>query len=195
MQSAASTALGAGSRAQLMGVEGGAAKAYWSAFATLVPEGCGYSGRARRPPPDIVNAALSLGCSLLTAEAEGALAAAGLDPADGVLHEPYRERAALALDLMEEFRPLVVDSVVLDLLRRGSITPASAVPQDGGGVWLGDDARAALFRRFERRMTTVAGNARLRRRVSYRRALHLQAEHLAHLVGSGDVDYEPVRWR
>lgn len=195
LRSAAEGALTGASRAQLMGIEGAGGKEYWSAFARLLPSGSGFTTRARRPPPDAVNAALSLGYALLAAEAEGALAAAGLDPADGVLHEAHRARASLALDLIEEFRPLIVDTVVLDLFRRRSITAQMVAPQESGGVWLDERAREALLRRYERRMTTVAGNARVRQRVSYRRALHLQAEHLAHLVKTGLADYEPMRWR
>lgn len=86
-----------------MGVEGAAARAYWSAYKELLPPELGFTGRQYRPAPDLVNAALSLLCTLLTGEATGALAAVGLDPALGVLHKVHDSRPSLSLDLIEEF--------------------------------------------------------------------------------------------
>jgi CRISPR-associated protein Cas1 len=87
----------------------------------LVDPGLGFRDRHRRPPTDPVNAALSLGYSFLAVEADGAIAAAGLDPRVGLLHGDSRGQPALALDLMEEFRPLIVDTMVLEAFRRRSL--------------------------------------------------------------------------
>lgn len=183
---------------ELMGIEGYASKSYWEAFGRLLPEEIKFPGRRRRPPPDAVNSALSLGYSVLTTEAVGAIAAAGLDPACGVLHAPQQGRASLALDLVEEFRPLIVDSMVLDAFRRRILTHESVRPNpepEKGGVLLTDEGRKAFFARYERRMATVFGHAVLRSKMSYRYAVHAQAQAIARMVETGMPAYEPVRWR
>lgn len=188
-------AVSVGTVDQLMGLEGAAAKAYWIAFQCLLPEGLGFGGRVRRPPADVVNAALSLGYTLLVAECEGALAGVGLDPACGVMHSPKQDRASLALDLMEEFRPVIVDSTVLDCMRRGILGLQSATPGADGGIWLTTDGRRSLIKRYEQRMLTVHRDARLDKRVTWRHAIHAQAKHLAVLMHESGGVYEPVRWR
>ncbi len=99
----------AGSTAEVMGVEGAAARYYFQAWQALTPGEFGFSGRTRRPPHDAINAALGYGYAMLLAECESALVAAGLDPSIGLMHEDLDRRPSLALDLMEEFRPMVVD--------------------------------------------------------------------------------------
>jgi CRISPR-associated protein Cas1 len=113
----------AGSRQEVMGWEGAAARAYFAALGELVPAEVRFSGRTRRPPRDVVNAALSYGYALLASEATTALRAAGLDPAIGLLHADHERRPSLALDIMEEFRPLVVDQVVITAATRGWLGP------------------------------------------------------------------------
>ncbi|WP_421488753.1 CRISPR-associated endonuclease Cas1 [Micromonospora sp. WMMD734] len=95
----------AATRDEIMGVEGAAARAYFTALSLAVPEPLRFTSRSRRPPLDLVNAALSYGYTLLTGEAVAALTAAGLDPAIGLLHTDTDRRPSLALDLIEEFRP------------------------------------------------------------------------------------------
>src|SRR5207248_2932970 len=94
----------------------------FGALGLLVPEPLRFDGRSRRPPLDVVNAALSLGYTLLLGEAVAALAAAGLDPAIGLLHTDADRRPSLALDLVEEFRPLIVDQVVITACTGGRLT-------------------------------------------------------------------------
>jgi CRISPR-associated protein Cas1 len=108
----------------LRGIEGQAAALYFGVFGRLiVAPGFGFSGRRRRPPPDPINACLSFGYTLLGIEMEQQVAAAGLDPLLGFLHEPAYGRASLALDLIEELRPVIVDQVVLRLVNRRQLTP------------------------------------------------------------------------
>ena len=107
----------AGTTAELMGVEGAAARNYFGVLGALMPEELKFSGRSRRPALDVVNAALGYGYgygyAMLLGECVSALVAAGLDPAIGMLHEDADRRPSLGLDLMEEFRPMIVDQVVV----------------------------------------------------------------------------------
>lgn len=186
----------AGTTAELMGVEGIAARRYFEGMAALLPEGCGFRGRQRRPPPDLVNAALGYGYAILLSQAVSACAAAGLDPVAGFLHADHGGRVSLALDLMEEFRPLVVDTVVVELVRRGSLGPEHVRPDAAEkGVRFTEEGRRRLTAAIEDRMLTVTAHVPTGKRVSYRRALFLQANAIARCVRSGAVVYEPMSWR
>ena len=98
-----------------------------------------FDGRSRRPPRDLPNAALSYGYAILLSECVGALHAAGLESSLGIAHAPTDKRPSLALDLMEQFRPLLVDQTVMALLRTRKLRPEHGfVEAEAGGVWLGD---------------------------------------------------------
>jgi CRISPR-associated protein Cas1 len=144
----------------------------------------------------VVNAALSYGYAVLLGEAISALAAAGLDPAAGFLHADDGNRPSLALDLMEEFRPLIVDATVCELFRRGSLARRHGrVEADRGGVWLTEKGRRALVSGLEDRLLTIAYHVPSGTKTSYRRAIHLQAAQIASDIEAGDVRYRPVTWR
>ncbi|WP_159790759.1 CRISPR-associated endonuclease Cas1 [Sodalinema gerasimenkoae] len=140
------------SRDQLMGIEGICAKRYFQAMMTQVPASWGFRGRNRRPPRDPVNALLSWGYGVLLARVFSASVQAGLDPYLGFFHatEPYRPN--LVLDVMEEFRPLVVDWVVWGLVRSPLLEARDFEPSpDGEGVWLGHLAKKLFLEQLERR--------------------------------------------
>lgn len=118
-------------RDEVLGLEGAAAREYFGALSVLLPEGLRFGGRNRRPPLDVVNAALSFGYTILLGEAVTALAAAGVDPAVGLLHVAADRRPSLALDLIEEFRPLIVDQVVVTAARRGQLRPEHGRTEEG----------------------------------------------------------------
>lgn len=140
-------------RDELMGLEGAAAREYFRAFGWLVPPELGFGGRSRRPPLELVNAALSFGYTVLLGEAVAALAAAGLDPAIGLLHTDADRRPSLALDLIEEFRPLVVDQVVLTAARAHRLRPEHGRTDPGlAGVLLTKAGREAVVEAYKRRM-------------------------------------------
>lgn len=179
---------------QLLGVEGAAAAEYWRSFADRLPPGTGFSGRKRRPPPDAVNAALSYGYAMLAGEATGAAAAAGLDPALGFLHRGGDGRSSLAYDLIEEFRPLIVDSIVMELARRRMLDDDFGAKSDDG-YRLSPAGKSLLVSRYERRMTTSFAYLPGERRCTYRQALHLQAQSVARSVDDGVCRYRPVGWR
>ncbi len=178
----------------LRGVEGMAAKFYWSGFAGVLPE-VDFEGRERRPPPDLVNAALGYGYAILLGECVAACQATGLHPSFGLLHSEEGRRPSLALDLMEEFRPLVIDQVVAELVRRQSLTTDhTRLDSRRGGVLLTEKGRQRLTAGIEDRLLTMAYHVGSGHRTSYRRSIQLQAAALARLFRHGEP-YEAVRWR
>jgi CRISPR-associated protein Cas1 len=178
---AAAAALdGAANLDALRGHEGAGAAAYFGAWRASLPQSWGFQGRAFHPPPDPVNAALSFGYTLLLNDALTAVHLAGLDPYLGAFHAVEAGRPSLALDLMEPFRPLVVDRVVLELLRDGELHPEqfTASTRGRGGVDLGADGRALLIARYEAAMlapTRLPGGEQ----TATRRAVLLQAQAFA----------------
>lgn len=183
----ANDALEARSIESLLGIEGSAARIYFRAFSTMLTEaaavdgGFDFESRNRRPPRDPVNALLSFAYSLLVRECHSALAKVGFDPSVGFLHQVRPGRPALALDLMEEFRPLVADSTVLSLLNTAAIQACDFV-RAAGGLALGDEARRSFLNAFERRMAQEVTHPVFDYRISYRRVLEVQARLLARVV-------------
>ena len=131
------------------GIEGDAARIYFGAVKQVVAEGhLDFAARTRRPPRDPVNAMLGYCYGLLVTELIGALDAVGLDHQMGFFHRPRSGRPSLALDLAEEFRPLV-DRFVVTLVRRRQVGPESFVRTPGGAVYLHDESRTELIRLWE----------------------------------------------
>lgn len=180
----------AASLEQLLGVEGSAAARYFGAFGELLNAvgaeeamSFDFHNRNRRPPRDPVNALLSFAYAMLTRALTVTLSAVGFDAYRGFYHQPRYGRPALALDVMEPFRPLIADSVVLQVINNGEIRPRDFV-RAGGGVALTADARKALIGAFERRLSHEITHPLFGYRVSYRRLLELQARLLGrHLLG------------
>ncbi len=174
----------------LLGIEGTAARMYFSRFTGMLTATNGLdiaafdeNGRARRPPPDPVNALLSFVYALLVKDLTVTTAAVGLDPYLGVFHRPRYGRPALALDLAEEFRPLIADSTVIQLINNGEVRPSHFIRR-AGGCQLDRDGRRAVITAYERRMASDIKHPVFGYRVNYRRALDVQARLLAaHLTG------------
>jgi CRISPR-associated protein Cas1 len=137
--------------------------------------------RNRRPPRDPINALLSFVYALLVKEMTLALHAAGFDPMRGFYHRPRYGRPSLALDLAEEFRPLIGDSVVLTVVNNGEVTPSSFLRR-AGAVALTDAGRRAVLAAFERRMDSLITHPLFSYRVSYRRILEVQARLLGRVL-------------
>ena len=182
---------------ELLGIEGVAARLYFEAFPALIERadrlpGPEFSGlRNRRPPTDAVNCLLSFCYGLLAKEVMAACLTVGFDPYVGLFHRPRFGRPALALDLAEEFRPLLADSTVLTLINNGEIGGSDLLVR-AGAVTLTGEGRKAVMRAWERRMTTQLRHPLFGYSVSYRRAVELQARILAaHLVGELP-QYEPL---
>lgn len=166
---------------QAMGLEGAAAAAYFPAYGSLLPDELSFTARSRQPPLDVANSALSFLYTVALGECVTALYAAGLDPAIGVLHADHENRPSLALDLLEELRPMIVDQVVAAAARTGALKVKHGRTEEGrAGVLLTKAGRAALLTGYERRMLTRTRGAlpdcagSLRRHV-YRQAQRLQA--------------------
>ncbi|WP_336248938.1 CRISPR-associated endonuclease Cas1 [Stomatohabitans albus] len=164
----------------LLGVEGIAAKAYFSAFDAMLKAEMGFTleGRNKRPPTDPVNAMLSFLYAALAKEMTVSLLSVGFDPYQGLLHEPRFNRAALALDMMEEFRPLVVDSTVVKLVNTGVATP-DKFQYRGDGCIMKPGMKKDLLRAYERRLDETIIHPVFKYRTEYRRALRLQCRLLA----------------
>lgn len=182
-------ARGAHDLASLLGAEGQAAARYFASFPAMLsrsPDGAmgfDFTTRNRRPPADPVNALLSYAYALLVRNWTMALTAVGFDAYRGFYHQPRYGRPALALDMMEEFRPLIADSSVLQAINNGEVRPADFV-QAAGGVAMTDAGRKRFIAAFERRLSHEVAHPLFGYRLSYRRLLELQARLLArHLLG------------
>ncbi len=183
----------------LLGTEGTAARIYFQHFGDLIRKGDGmgefdFTGRNRRPPTDRVNALLSFAYSMLTKDTVVACLAAGLDPYAGLYHRPRFGRPGLALDLAEEFRPLVGDSTVLTAINNGEIEPGD-FDERAGGVALTAKGRKKFIRTYERRMQTELKHPIFGYRASYRRCLEIQARLLAAVLCGDCPEYRPLTTR
>jgi CRISPR-associated protein Cas1 len=185
-----------GTRDELMGIEGAAAREYFAALSQLVPEEMRFPGRSRRPPADLINAALSYGYAIILGETVSALCAAGLDPAIGLLHAEQDRRPSLALDLMEEFRPLVADQVVIAAARRGELRPEHGHREENlHGVLLTRAGREILIAGYERRMLQHTKGALPGLSGSLRRHLYRQAQRLAAYISDPQATWTGLSWR
>lgn len=176
----------------LMGVEGMAAKRYFGGFGDLLKDASGFTfdGRNRRPPTDPVNAVLSFLYALLAKELTVAAQACGFDPMRGFLHSPRYGRPSLALDLAEEFRPLLADSVALALVNTGELKPEHFVRR-AVGVNLTPAGRKAVLSAWERRLETEVTHPLFGYTLTYRRVLLVQARLLARVL-TGEIPAYPA---
>lgn len=203
----------------LLGIEGSASGQYMYALGQLLTNpDFSFCRRVRRPPTDPVNALLSFGYVILTRRMESAVQSVGLDPYLGFLHGVAYNRPSLALDLIEEFRPIIVDSVVLRCINNRLLTPAhfqdhppaggeddeedaarptslpetAPAPQSAGQqpVWLTAEGKAVFLRELERRFQEEIQHPLTGERTSYLRVMELQAREMARCLREGD-DYRP----
>jgi CRISPR-associated endonuclease Cas1/CRISPR-associated protein Cas4 len=182
----------AGSTDELLGFEGAAAQRYFEAFADMLNVGTGFevTGRNRRPPTDPVNALLSFGYAMLAKEALAAALSVGFESGLGIYHRPRPGRPSLALDLMEEFRPLVIDSTVLSVINSRELRQ-SHFNRRGKAVVLTDDGRRAFIAAIERRLRSTIRHPTFGYDVTYRRAINVQARLLARSI-QGDIPEYPA---
>lgn len=178
---------------QVMGVEGLAAKEYFSFWDALLKEPWSFPRRNRRPPTDPVNSLLSFAYGLLRIQVTAAVHLAGLDPYIGYLHEVHHGQPAMVLDLMEEFRPLVADNLVLSVLNHREIQPDDFT-ESLGAYRLSEDGRKRFLQAFERKMKDEFKHPVFDYRCTYRRAIELQARLLSRSLQEG-VPYKPLSLR
>ncbi len=174
----------------LLGVEGNGSASYFRVFHKLLRDSFDFTHRRRRPPTDPVNALLSLGYTLLLHQVSSAIQVVGFDPYLGFLHQPRHGRPALALDLMEEFRPIIADSVVLNVLNHRILTPGD-FQEELGVVHLKPEARKTFYAKFEERLQEEIQHPHFGYRVSYRRCIELQARLLAKWLTGEIANYVP----
>lgn len=175
---------------EVRGREGDSARSYFAAFPRMIRHGrdeLAMQGRSRRPPLDPVNAMLSFTYALMVHDCVAALTAAGLDPDVGFLHVDRPGRPSLACDLVEEFRTLVADRLVLALLNRKQVTPSQFARRDGGGVEMNAEARKALVQAYVARKRDELRHPLLDAPVRIGQLPFLQAKLLArHLRGDSE---------
>ena len=177
----------------LRGIEGEVAAGYFSVFDHLIrsaePE-FRFNGRSRRPPMDRINALLSFLYAMLGHDCRSALEAHGLDPQVGFLHADRPGRAGLALDLMEELRPVMADRLALSLVNRGQLRARDFVVEEAGGVRLTDAARKDVLVAWQERKRDELRHPFLGETIRLGLLAHLQAQLLARHL-RGDLDGYP----
>ena len=182
----ANRAQNAPSMETLLGIEGAAARTYFSEFEGMIKSKSlefDFQGRNRRPPRDPVNAVLSFLYAMLIKQATVTALAVGFDPYLGFYHQPKYGKPALALDLVEEFRPLIADSVCLTLINNGELGSEHFVVR-GNAAALTQNGRRKVIEASERRMDTLVTHPLFGYSVSYRRILEIQTRLLSrHLLG------------
>jgi CRISP-associated protein Cas1 len=182
---------------QLLGIEGTAAREYFSNFARMFKSESAeeaptfdFASRNRRPPRDPVNALLSFLYAMLVKDMMATLIGVGFDPYLGFYHQPRYGRPALALDLMEEFRPLVADSVAVGMINNGEIRQSDFVTR-AGAVALNDSGRKRVIEAYERRLDTLVTHPQFGYAISYRRIFEVQARLLARFL-SREISFYPA---
>ena len=158
----------------LLGLEGTGSAAYFKVFGLLLQEGWTFTTRSRRPPTDPVNAMLSFAYTLLYHQVLSAVQTVGLDPYVGFLHGTQYGKPALALDLMEELRPVLADSVVLTVINKRIVKPED-FEETLGAYHLSDGGRRSFLEQWEARLETEHQHPVFGYKVTYRRTLELQA--------------------
>jgi CRISPR-associated protein Cas1 len=213
LKRASEDALAAASIEELLGIEGAAASQYFQQFSGMVKVeddlpglempgkdakqlafNFNFTNRNRRPPTDPVNAMLSLAYSMLAKDCTLAALAVGFDPYIGFYHQPRFGRPALGLDLMEEMRPLVAESTVLSCINNRVVTEKDFV-RAGQAVNLTAPGRRRFFQMYEQRMSSLITHPLFDYKVSYRRALELQARLLAKTLTGEIAEYIPLLTR
>ena len=178
--------------------EGAAAQAYFAVFDYLIraqKESFHFHGRTRRPPLDNVNALLSFLYSVLAHDVTAALEAVGLDPAVGFLHADRPGRKGLALDLMEELRPVLADRLALTLINRGQVKTRGFHVSAAGGVLMDDQTRRTVLQAYQERKREELTHPYLREKIQLGLIAYAQAMLLARHL-RGDLDgYPPFAWR
>jgi CRISP-associated protein Cas1 len=179
----------------IRGVEGDSAAAYFAVFNQLItlpdPGRLQLNGRTRRPPLDPVNALLSFLYALLAHDCRSAAESTGLDPQCGLLHRDRPGRASLALDLMEELRPVLADRAALTLINRQQIRAEDFEFKENGAVLLKDDSRKIVLQHWQERKQTEIMHPFLQEKTTIGLLPHLQARLLARHL-RGDLDAYPA---
>jgi CRISP-associated protein Cas1 len=183
---------------EIRGIEGICAALYFSVFNHLIVDQKSdfeFRERSRRPPLDEVNALLSFTYTLLAHDVRSALETVGLDPSVGFLHRDRPGRPGLALDLMEEFRPVIADRLVLSLINRRQVSRSGFTRAENGAVVMDDDTRKILLTEYQNRKQTEVLHPYIEETIPIGLLFFVQANLLARFI-RGDIDgYPPFFWR
>ena len=183
---------------EVRGFEGQAAAEYFRVFDHLIidqKEDFNFTERSRRPPLDEVNALLSFVYTLLAHDVRSALETVGLDPAVGFLHRDRPGRPGLALDIMEEFRPVIADRLVLSLINRRQLTKNCFTKVSNGAVMMEDDARKTVLTEYQNRKQDKIHHPYIEETVPIGLLFFIQSNLMARYI-RGDIDgYPPFFWR
>lgn len=195
LQQSLDRAAAARSLKELRGIEGAATKAYFSALRLVIRAPWTFEQRRRRPAPDPVNGLISLLSTCLMHSCHAAIEIAGLDPHGGFLHEEHYGRISLALDLMEEFRPILADATALTLLNKRIIRPEHYESVSREGAWLTKDGWRIVMRqwsaRLQQRITPIGVNSS----ITYVQVIEQQARQLRALIEGKTERYVPFQAR
>jgi CRISPR-associated protein Cas1 len=175
---------------RLLGLEGSGSASYFGVFGKLLKYDLGFTRRVRRPPTDPVNAMLSFGYTLLTNQVASAINLVGLDPYVGFLHGSKYGKPALALDLVEEFRPIVVDSTVLTLVNTAAIKQEDFV-ETLGAFQLTEAGRKTFLQKYEERLNITIQHPTFDYQVTYRKAIEVQTRLFAKWLTGEVPEYAP----
>ena len=187
--------LGADNPDTIRGLEGAGAQAYFSVFGLLLKqqqEDFVFTLRTRQPPLDRINCLLSFLYALLRHDCIAALTVAGLDPFVGFLHAERANRPALALDLMEEFRPWLADRLAITLINRQQIQPGHFAIREGGAVELTADGRKTLIKAYQERKRESFQHPLLGQQIPIARSFFVQARLLARVLRNDVAEYGPL---
>ena len=182
----------------LRGAEGQAAKTYFAVFSDMIlskDPAFQFHGRNRRPPLDRCNALLSFAYTLLASECISAAESVGLDPCVGMLHGIRPGKPSLALDLMEEFRPVMADRLVLHLLNLRMITTEMFRPVETGGIYLDKEGKKIFLQEWSRAKQRTIQIPVLEQEVPIGLLPHLQAQRLARCIRGEDEAFQTIDWR
>jgi CRISPR-associated protein Cas1 len=175
-------------------LEGSGTAFYFGVFERVLSGDWRFQRRSKRPPRDPVNALLSFGYVLLMNEVASAVSVVGLDPYVGFLHSSQFGKPALALDVMESFRPVVVDSVVMTVLNNRMLTEDDF--EESFGAWrLSDDGRRTFLAKFEERLSTEIKHPVFGYKVTYRRCLELEVRLVSKWLMGEIGEFEPFMVR
>lgn len=183
---------------ELRGMEGKAAEQYFSVFNDMIlnqKEDFVFEARNRRPPRDSINALLSFAYTILAGDCANALSSVGLDPYVGFMHGDRPGRASLALDLMEELRPVLADRFILTLINTRAIRSNHFEKQKDGAVLLDDDGRKIFFSAWQNHKRETITHPFLKEKIEWGLVPYVQALLLARTI-RGDIDeYPPFLWK
>lgn len=183
---------------QLRGYEGEAASVYFSVFDEMIlqqKKDFTFTGRNKRPPTDYVNAMLSFVYTLLTNNIASALETVGLDPYVGMMHTERPGRVSLALDLIEELRPVLADRFVLSMINKKVVSAKDFLKKENGAVLMKDDARKRFLSEWQNRKKEILTHPYLKEKMEWGMVPYVQAMLLARYL-RGDLDaYPPFLWK